>query len=133
MKVIQEMAAYFERRGKLTPVQIDRLLRQGFLAQEAPPNLVGHCQNVGQVHYFHVRGADTGPVWGTDIYTGDSSLAAAAVHAGVVAVGETQVVKVTVVAPLPHYQGSTQNGINSHDFGPYGTAYRVERISTGPG
>lgn len=130
MKVIQELAAYFERRGKLKPDQIDQLLRQGFLALEAPPTLVGLCDTVGQTHYFHVRGADAGPVWGTDIYTADSSLATAAVHARVVAVGETQVVKVTVVAPLAQYQGSTRNGITSHSFGPYATAFRVERVAS---
>jgi hypothetical protein len=53
---------------------------------------------------------------------------AAAVHAGVVGLGETKVIKVTVVEPLQHYQGSIRNGINSHEFGPFNTAYRVDPL-----
>jgi hypothetical protein len=126
MKVIQELVAYFERRGKLRPAQMDRLLRKGFLATEPPASLVPLCANVGESYYFRVRGDDVGPVWGTDIYTGDSVLSVAAVHAGAVTVGESKVVKVTVVAPLQQYHGSTRNGISSHSFGPFGTAYQVE-------
>jgi hypothetical protein len=126
MKGIHELIAYFDRRGKLTSAQIRGLLKQGFLAAEAPPTLMGLCQQPGQTYYFRVYGEDAGPVWGTDTYTGDSALAAAAVHAGAVGLGETKVVKVTVVEPLPHYQGSTRNGVTSHEFGPYSTAYRVE-------
>jgi hypothetical protein len=129
MKVIQELVAYFERRRKLTPAQIDQLLRQGFLAADAPATLVGLCEEVGQTYYFRVHGENSGTVWGTDTYTGDSALAAAAVHAGVVAVGETSVIQVTVVEPLRQYQGSTRNGITSHGFGPYATAYRVAALA----
>src|SRR5262245_8805183 len=126
MKVIQELIAYFDRRGRLSPGDVDRLLQQGFLASEAPGNMTGLCDQAGQTYYFRVDGQGSGSVWWTDIYTGDSALAAAAVHAGVVGVGETKVIKVTVVEPLPRYQGSFRNGINSHEFGPYHTAYRVD-------
>jgi hypothetical protein len=33
-----------------------------------------------------------------------------------------------VVEPLQHYQGSIRNGINSHEFGPFNTAYRVDPL-----
>jgi LCCL domain len=128
MKVIQELVAYFERRQKLTPSQIDKLARQGFLASDGPNNLMGLCDQVGQTHYFRVLGADTGSVWGTDTYTADSALAAAAVHCGAVPLGESAVVRVTVVEPLKHYQGSTRNGITTHSFGSFGTAFRVESL-----
>jgi len=128
MKVIQELVGYFERRGKLTPPQIDHLLQQGFLASDAPDHLVDLCQNVGQVHYFRVTGKVGGTVWGTDVYTGDSSLGTAVVHAGLVKLGETRVVRVTVLEPLATYRGSTQNGVTSHDYGSYPTAYRVDAV-----
>jgi hypothetical protein len=38
------------------------------------------------------------------------------------------VVRVTVMPPLAHYQGSVRNGVTSHDFGRFGTAYRVGRL-----
>lgn len=128
MKVIQELVAYFERRKKLKPAQIDRLLQKGFLAADAPPTMMGLCDTVGQSYYFRVYGEETGTVWGTDIYTGDSALASAALHAGAVEPGETKVIRVTVVAPLRQYVGSTQHNVVTHNFGPYGTAYKVEAL-----
>jgi hypothetical protein len=128
VKVIQELVAYFERRGKLTPEQIDHLLKQGLLAAEAPTHMVGLCDQPGQSYYFRVKGDLAGTVWGTDVYTGDSALAAAAVHAGVVKPDESRVIKVTVVLALQQYVGSLRNGVTSQDYGPYGTAYRVEAV-----
>jgi hypothetical protein len=128
MKVIQELIAYFDRRGKLTPEQLDKLLKQGLLASDAPDSMVAICDQVGKTFYFRVHGEERGTVWGTDIYTGDSSLPAAAVHAGAVEMGETFVVKVTIVDPLTQYHGSTRNGISSHGYGPYPRAYRVDPV-----
>jgi hypothetical protein len=128
MKVIQELIAYFDRRGKLTREQLDKLLQRGLLAADAPGNMVGLCQTIGKTYYFRVSGEELGTVWGTDIYTGDSALAAAAVHAGAVGLGETAMVKVTVVAPLSQYRGSTRNGISSHSYGSFGTAFRVDPV-----
>ena len=78
--------------------------------------------------YFRVVGDTIGTVWGTDVYTGDSSLPTAAVHAGLVQPGGTAVIKVTVVQPLGQYQGSARNGVTSRDFGQFGTAYRVSCV-----
>ena len=52
----------------------------------------------------------------------------AAVHAGLVKLDQSAIVKVTVVAPLSQYQGSVRHGVTSHDFGRYGTAYRLSAI-----
>jgi hypothetical protein len=128
MKVMQELVAYFDRRGKLTRKQLRQLLDQGFLASDAPPTMSDLCDPVGASFYFRVTGEGAGQLWGTDIYTGDSMIGVAAVHAGLVQVGESAILKVTVVKPLPQYQGSTRNGVTSHDFGPYGTAYRLAAI-----
>jgi hypothetical protein len=128
MKVIQELIAYFDRRGRLTPQQLNQLLNQGLLAADAPDNLVALGDRIGHTFYFRVRGEDLGRVWGTDVYTGDSALAAAAVHAGAVEVGETGVVKVTIVEPLQQYHGSTRHGITSMSYGAFRTAYRIDLV-----
>ncbi|MBM3341085.1 MAG: hypothetical protein FJY56_03085 [Betaproteobacteria bacterium] len=128
MKVMQELVSYFDRKGKLTPKQLKKLLDQGFLASDAPANMVDLCDPVGATYYFRVLGTADGPVWGTDVYTGDSMLAPACVHAGAVKDGESAIIKVTVVQPLNAYQGSARNGVTTVDFGRYGTAYRVERV-----
>jgi hypothetical protein len=128
MKVIQELVAHFERRNLLSNEEIKALLDQGFLASDAPARIQDLCDTPGTTYYFRVTGATEGSVWGTDVYTGDSSLALAAVHAGAVKPGETAVVRVTVTRPLNHYQGSVRNGVTSHDYERYGTAYRVDRV-----
>jgi hypothetical protein len=128
MKVIQELVAYFDRRGKLTKPQIRALLERGYLAADAPANLIDLAQPVGATYYFRVAGAIEGPLWGTDVYTGDSALAAAAVHAGLVKPGESAVVRVESIAPPPQFAGCVRNGVTSHDFGRYGSAYRLAAV-----
>jgi hypothetical protein len=128
MRVVQELVAYFDRAGRLTPRQMRKLLDQGFLASDAPQTMVDLCDRVGAVYYFRVTGDANGQLWGTDVYTGDSVLATAAVHAGLVTPGATAILRVTVEQPLGQYQGSTRHGVTSHDFGPFGTAYRLSAV-----
>lgn len=128
MKAIQELVGYFDRRGRLGPRQVRQLLDQGFLASDAPPYMRDLCDTIGAIYYFRVTGATEGPLWGTDVYTGDSALAIAAVHAGALKADESAIVKVTIVDPLTQYPGCTRHGVTSHDFGRYGTAYRVARV-----
>jgi hypothetical protein len=128
MKVIQELVAHFDRQQKLTKKEIRALLEQGLLAADAPQRIMDLCETPGTTYYFRLTGSTEGMVWGTDVYTGDSVLAAAAVHAGAVKDGESAVVKVTVMAPLTQYQGCVRHGVTTHDFGRFGTAYKVELI-----
>ena len=128
MKVVQELVAHFDRQKKLSRKQIKALLDQGFLAADAPARIEDLCETPGTTYYFRVTGATDGMLWGTDVYTGDSVLAVAAVHAGIVKAGETAIVRVTVMAPLSQYQGSIRHGVTSHDYGRFGAAYRVDRV-----
>lgn len=128
MKVIQELVAHFDRQGKLSRKEIRALLDQGLLAAEAPQRIMDLCETPGTTYYFRLTGSTEGMVWGTDVYTGDSVLAAAAVHAGVVKDGESGIVKVTVMAPLTQYQGSIRHGVTTHDFGRFGTAYKIDKV-----
>jgi hypothetical protein len=128
MKVVQELVAYFDRQGKLSPKRLRQLLEQGFLAADAPSTMLGLCDTVGATFYFRVHGQTEGQVWGTDDYTGDSVLGVAAVHAGLVKPADAAIIKVTVVTPPPQFTGSLRNGVTSHDFGRYGTAYRLSAV-----
>jgi hypothetical protein len=92
-----------------------------------PGNLQAFAGQVGKTFWFKVTGAASGTVWGTKVYTSDSALAVAAVHAGVLKVGQTGVVRVQIVAPPASYQGSTHNGVTSSPYGPWPAAYRVSR------
>ncbi len=90
-----------------------------------PGSLSGVRAEVGKTFAYRVTGRAEGFIWGTGVYTTDSMLAVAAVHAGAIKVGETGVVRVTIVAPPPIFAGSTQHGISSSPYGPYAGAYQV--------
>jgi hypothetical protein len=83
----------------------------------------------GRGFLFEVTGRTDGTVWGSDPYTADSRLAAAAVHAGAVRVGERGLVRVTILDGAgQEYIGSARNGVTSFDYAHYPVAYRVERV-----
>ncbi len=111
------------------------LLSAGSYAQSTeivlddPGNLVDFRGQEGQTYYFSVTGSTQGSIWGTDVYTDDSSLATAAVHAGVLLEGQTGVVKVTIITGLSSYDGSTQNGVTSMDYGDWYGSYKVEGVT----
>lgn len=65
-------------------------------------------------------------VWGTDVYTIDSTLASVVVHAGLLKPGQTGVVKVKILGPQAGFKGSTRNGVTTMDFGPF-PGYSVSR------
>lgn len=71
-------------------------------------------------------GPGNGPVWGSGIYAAESSICAAARHAGVI--GEDGgPVRVIPLAGMAGYQGSHRNGITSLDKGSSQRSFRVER------
>ena len=85
-------------------------------AMADPGNLTSYRDRVGQSFTFTVTGSNRGSVWGSDIYTDDSSLAAAAVHAGAIGMGETGPVTVTILPGQQSYQGTPANGISSSNI-----------------
>ena len=72
-----------------------------------------------------MTGSSGGALWGTDIYTLDSSLSVAAVHMGVLKPGQTGYVRVTILGPTANFSGSTRNGLSSSNFQNYPGAYKV--------
>src|SRR5438105_3592651 len=129
MKVIQQLIAYFEERGKLSASQRRQLMVKGYWELRRPDELRSLEGQVGQSFFFEATGAENGALWGTDIYTSDSSLGCACVHAGLLQPGESGVVKVTMVQPIPIYNGTTRNGVSSHDWtSGWSGAYRVELV-----
>jgi DNA-directed RNA polymerase subunit RPC12/RpoP len=80
---------------------------------------------IGQTFLFRVTGATGGAVWGTDVYTSDSDLGTAAVHAGILGPGQTGVVQVQTSAGLPAYAGSIRYGVSTSSYGPWGASYTI--------
>jgi hypothetical protein len=84
-----------------------------------PANLIDYQNQAGKVLTFTVTGAAAGSLYGTDVYTLDSSLAAAVVHAGLAKPRETVTVKVRIIATVPQFAATTRNGISSFGYGQY--------------
>jgi hypothetical protein len=64
-------------------------------------------------------------VYGSDVYTADTPVCAAAMHAGVMSARGGQVT-VVVEPGRPAYRGSKRNGITSVDRGTYDASFRFE-------
>jgi hypothetical protein len=71
--------------------------------------------------------AEGGALWGTDVYTGDSSICKAAIHAGLI---DPQGGNVGVILEKgrPAYRGSTRNKIESRDYGKYRSSFRLASL-----
>lgn len=58
-------------------------------------------------------------VWGTDLYTDDSSVCTAAVHAGRITIASGGSVTIEIRAAASSYTGSTRNGVTTTSYGPW--------------
>lgn len=93
--------------------------------QPDPGNLKAYERRIGETFSFNVTAARGGSVWGTDIYTTDTRLSTAAIHAGILKEGEAGIVRVKILAGQPSYAGSSRNGIASSAYGSYGGSYEI--------
>jgi hypothetical protein len=92
-----------------------------------PQDFTALQNEVGKSFYFTLTGVNTGSVWGSDVYTTDSTPGMAAVHAGALKVGQTGIVKVTIVVPPPTFDGTTRNGITTSAYMMYPGAYKISK------
>ena len=79
--------------------------------------------DIGKIYRMTITGGDGGG-WGTDIYTSDSHIPAMAVHAGVIAVGQTKEVYIKVVEGKNTYAGTTRNGITTSEWGGWDLSFQ---------
>lgn len=98
-------------------------------ATNAPNNMKGYRGQNGTVFTFTVTGKKDGGLWGGNgnIYTDDSDIAKAAVHAGLVKEGQTAIIKVKVMPGQSSYTGSTRNGVTSSNWGKYDGSYYISK------
>jgi hypothetical protein len=69
-------------------------------------------------------GGTGGNVWGTDIYTDDSSICEAAVHAGVIKRAGGGVVHFEMIGAQPSFQGSERNGVSTMRYPAWPGSFR---------
>jgi hypothetical protein len=68
---------------------------------------------------------DVRSIWGTDIYTDDSSICTAAAHAGVINLEAGGDLTITILDGQNSYSASERNNITSNDYGSWGRSFSV--------
>ncbi|MEO7658434.1 MAG: LCCL domain-containing protein, partial [Pyrinomonadaceae bacterium] len=66
---------------------------------------------------------NAGVVWGSDVYTADSSICTAAVHDGLITLEEGGKVIIEFVPGRQIYGATTRNGVTSNNYGPFPRSY----------
>lgn len=92
-----------------------------------PGTLTAHMGQVGSVAFRVTGRMAGGGIWGSDVYTLDSSLAMAAVHAGLLKPGQTGTVRVKFLGAQAAFAGSTRNGVISQAYGAYNGSFEFVR------
>lgn len=86
------------------------------LAEKADPEFIGTCPG----------SCTSGSVWGTDIYTTDSAICIAAIHAGATN-SQGGDILITITEGKPAYTGSERNGIRTAKWGSYQKSFTVSK------
>ncbi len=73
---------------------------------------------------FPGGGTTSGRLWGTGTYTDDSSIALAAVHAGLITPRRGGTVTIEILPGQNSYQGSSRNGVTSNGYGSWHGSFR---------
>jgi hypothetical protein len=71
-------------------------------------------------------------IWGTDVYTDDSGVCVAAVHAGLITLARGGKVTIQIVDPLTSYRGTKRHGVTSNSYGEWGGAFVIVGAPGGP-
>lgn len=72
-------------------------------------------------------GVQAGTVYGTDVYTDDSSICGAALHAGVIRAAEGGVVTIVTTKSQESYAGSARNGVTSRSYSRWNSSFTVAK------
>jgi hypothetical protein len=72
--------------------------------------------------------AEERPIWGTDVFTDDSSVCRAAVHAQAISASQGGLILVTWAPAQATYAGTTRNGVTSQDYGAWGRSFFVQAV-----
>ena len=82
-------------------------------------------RNGERITFTCAAGGTPRTVWGTDVYTDDSSVCTAAVHAGAITVADGGDIVVEILPGQSGYTGSTRNGITSSNWGSWSGSFSI--------
>jgi hypothetical protein len=70
-------------------------------------------------------GGSPGSIWGTDMYTTDSSICTAAVHSGRISLAGGGVVQIQIAPGMPMYAGTIRGGVASRNYQAYPATFTI--------
>ena len=80
-------------------------------------------QDGERFEYSCPPGGGAATVWGTDVYTDDSSVCTAAVHAGKITFAQGGTVTIEMGPGEESYESSERNGVTTSDYGQWGGSF----------
>ncbi|HLL52497.1 MAG TPA: LCCL domain-containing protein [Myxococcaceae bacterium] len=80
-------------------------------------------KNGQRFRYVCPPNGTTSSVWGTDVYTDDSSICTAAVHAGKFSLAAGGTVTIEIRPGQAAYVGTTRNSVTSSDYGSWSGSF----------
>lgn len=92
-------------------------------------NATDHRYEVGSTFdYACPANGPLGAIWGTGVYTDDSDVCTAAVHAGVITRSVGGAVTIEMIDGQSSYCGSTRNGVTSRSYGAWLASYEFPAV-----
>jgi hypothetical protein len=91
----------------------------------------GSLVGTGGTTYTCPPGGKAYTVWGTDIYTHDSSVCTAAVHAGLIEFEDGGEVVIVIRPGESSYLGTTANGVTTESYGSWGVSFVFNESTVG--
>ena len=88
-------------------------------------------QNGQRFTFLCPADGETDRAWGTDVYTDDSSVCTAALHAGTIKLADGGMVTIEIRAGQASYSGSTSNGVTTEDFAAWPGSFVVVSANSG--
>jgi thiol-disulfide isomerase/thioredoxin len=126
------------RNMQITKIRIEREARADAarIAEQARQPAFGEPSirrlSIGDRVTIEITGRAAGAVWGDAVYTLDSDVGTAAVHAGLLHVGETKAITVWIVPAPNSFAEADRNGVQSRKWDKYHAAFIVQHAeSTG--
>lgn len=120
------------RNMQITKIRIDKEARAeaARIAEQARHPSFGEPNirrlEIGDRVTIEITGRASEVVWGDAVYTLDSDIGAAAVHVGLLNVGETKLIKVWIVPAPGSFAEADRNGVRSRKWGPYHAAFIMQ-------
>ena len=90
-------------------------------------------QNGQRATYTCPAGGQAFTVWGTDVYTDDSSVCTAGVHAGLITFGDGGTVTIEIRPGQSSYTGTVRNGVTTKSYGSWSGSFVLVSGSAGGG